>query len=41
MDIRAELKRLNHLLHCHNFTEIPGVLRGIRRNTTKRKRKTK
>ena len=30
MDIRDELKKLNGLLHCHNFTTIPTVLRGIR-----------
>lgn len=35
MDIRDELKRLNLLLHCYNFTQIPGVLRSIRRNTAK------
>lgn len=23
MDIRDELKRLNLLLHCHNFTDLP------------------
>lgn len=41
MDIRDELKRLNKLLHCHNFVSIPQVLKGIRRNTTKKKRKKK
>lgn len=30
MDIRDELKTLNALLHCHNFTSIPTILRGIR-----------
>jgi len=39
MDIRDELKRLNTLLHCSNFTAIPGELRAIRRNTTKPRRK--
>lgn len=40
LDIRDELQRLNALLHCHNFVGIPTVLRSIRRNTTKpRKRK--
>jgi hypothetical protein len=33
MDIRDELKRLNRLLHCHNFTSFPAALRAIRRNT--------
>lgn len=41
MDIRRELKKLNSLLGCRNFTEIPTTLRAIRRNTTKpRKRKS-
>jgi hypothetical protein len=31
MDIRDELKRLNSLLHCSNFTEIPFTLKSIRR----------
>lgn len=31
MDIRDELKELNSLLHCHNFTGIPTTLRSIRR----------
>lgn len=31
MDIRDELQRLNGLLHCANFIEIPGTLREIRR----------
>ena len=39
MDIRDELKRLNTLLHCPNFVEFPHILRRIRLNTTKRKRK--
>ena len=37
-DIREELKRLNELLHCSNFVEIPSILRTIKRNTTKRKK---
>ena len=41
MDLRDELKRLNMLLHCHNFIAIPGILRDVRRNTTKPKRKAK
>lgn len=32
-DIRDELKTLNRLLSCPNFTAIPAVLRTIRRNT--------
>lgn len=35
MDIRAELQRLNALLHCHNFTGIPTTLRSIRRAVAK------
>lgn len=41
MDIRYELQKLNLLLHCPNFTAIPAILRTIRRNTTKRKRRKK
>lgn len=41
MDIRDELKRLNGLLNCHNFTRIPFVLDQIKRNTTKKKRARK
>ena len=40
-DIREELKRLNNLLHCRNFVEIPTILRDVRKNTTKRKRPKK
>lgn len=39
MDIRAELKKLNSLLHCQNATDIPHILRDIKRNTTKPKRR--
>lgn len=40
MDIRDEMKRLNRLFHCSNFLEIPHILRALKRNTTKsRKRK--
>ncbi len=39
MDIRDELKRLNGLLGCQNFLNIPRELRQIRLNTTKRKAK--
>ena len=41
MDIRDELKKLNSLLHCSNFTAIPFTLSGIKRNTTKPKKKRK
>lgn len=41
MDIRDELKRLNDLLHCHNFTRIPFALDQIKLNTTKKKKKKK
>lgn len=48
MDIRDELKRLNRLLHCSNFTDIPWTLKTIARktttvaaNTTRRRRKAK
>lgn len=34
-EIRDELKKLNRLLGCSNFTSIPAILRAIRRNTTK------
>jgi hypothetical protein len=37
MDVRDELKRLNALLHCPNFTAIPDTLRGIRRKLPSRK----
>ena len=39
MDIRDELQRLNRLLHCSNFTDIPMILRRVEKNTTKRKPK--
>jgi hypothetical protein len=35
MDIRDELKTLNALLRCPNFTQIPAKLEAIKRNTTK------
>lgn len=43
MDIRDELKKLNGLLRCQNFIDIPHVLKDIRRNTHKPppKRKTR
>ncbi len=33
MDLRDELKRLNRLLYCSNFTSIPSVLHSIKKNT--------
>jgi hypothetical protein len=39
MDIRGELRKLNALLHCSNFTGIPRELLAIKRNTTKRRKK--
>ena len=41
MDLRDELKKLNALLHCHNFVAIPQKLDAIKRNTTKKKRPKK
>jgi hypothetical protein len=38
MDIRDELKRLNLLLYCTNFTGIPQVLRKVEKNTRKKRR---
>jgi hypothetical protein len=37
MDIRDDLKKLNALLHCHNFVGIPQTLRTIAKQTKKRK----
>ena len=31
MDLRDELKKLNTLLHCQNFVDIPKTLRSIQR----------
>lgn len=41
MDIRDELQTLNRLLGCHNFVQIPTVLRSIQENTKKRRAATK
>jgi len=41
MDIRDELKRLNALLHCGNFIDIPHKLERIAYNTVKPKKKAK
>jgi hypothetical protein len=38
MDIRAELQRMNNILQCPNFVEIPSILRRVERNTKKRKK---
>jgi hypothetical protein len=38
MDIRDELKSLNRLLNCPNFTGIPTTLRSIRRAIPARKK---
>lgn len=40
MDIRDEMQKLNAILHCPNFVQIPSILRQIDRNT-KKKRKTR
>ncbi len=39
MDIRDELKRLNDVLHYQNFLEIRSILRIIRNNTAKPRKK--
>lgn len=39
MDIRSQLMRLNTLLHCHNFVDIPKKLERIARHTVKPKRR--
>ena len=39
MDIRAELRRIRSVLECKNTIDIPNILRSIRTNTTKPKRK--
>ena len=36
MDIRDELQKLNHLLHCHRFTGIPETLHRIDRRVAKK-----
>ncbi len=38
MDIRSELRKLNALLSCPNFTRIPLSLSRIAANTTKKKK---
>lgn len=39
MDIREELRGITARLDCHETLSIPRLLREIKRNTTKRKRK--
>ena len=39
MDIRDELQKLNRLLGCENFLDIPSLLRMIRANTAKPKKR--
>lgn len=41
MDIRDELQKLNTLLHCVNFTQIPATLRGLRRDIAKLRKAAK
>jgi hypothetical protein len=38
-EIRDELQRLNALLSCPNFVQIPQVLRAIRANTARPRRR--
>lgn len=33
MDVRDELQKLNNIFGCHNFLEIPRVVKAIRTNT--------
>ena len=39
MDIRDELQRLNNLLNCYNFMQIPAHLKQLVKNTRKRNKK--
>jgi hypothetical protein len=41
MDLRDELKKLNRLLHCPSFMEIPSTLRSIQRNMPAKKKRVK
>lgn len=41
MDLRDELKKLNVLLHCRNFTNLPAQIRGLRRDLAPKKRRKK
>lgn len=40
MDIRDELQRLNALLHCHNFQQLPHVLKRIDKRLAKTRKLT-
>jgi len=39
MDIRQELRKINRTLQCEDTVDIPKILRSIRRNTAKPKKK--
>jgi hypothetical protein len=39
MDIRGELQKLNRVLHCTNFLDIPFKLDWISKKLTKKRRK--
>lgn len=41
MDIRDELQRMNAILHCSNFIQLPHTLKIIEKNTRKRVYKKK
>lgn len=42
MDIRGWLERITFILECRNCSDIPNILRGIRRKRpTKKRRRTK
>lgn len=41
MDIRAELQKLNAVFACQNFLDVPQLLRDIKKNTQKPRRKRK
>lgn len=35
MDIRQDLRDVKNVVGCHNFIDVPNILRGVRRNTAK------
>jgi hypothetical protein len=39
LDIRGELRNIHRLLACRNALDIPGLLRDIKENTAKPKRR--
>lgn len=39
MDLRDELKKLNRIIGCRNFTRIPMILDAINANTRRPKRR--